>query len=155
MTAHRIRIEGDPMGQLNSEPIAIPDRVAGCQLTFPSSGRHGSLQYINAACLINAQAPSSAFYAANCDPALGLPAPTCINVDFSLVKNTKVSKISENFAVQFRAEFFNVLNHTNFAPPTDNLEAFDNTGAPVSGFGQITATQVPNREIQFALKFTW
>jgi len=32
MTAHRIRIEGDPMGQLNSEPIAIPDRVAGCQL---------------------------------------------------------------------------------------------------------------------------
>jgi hypothetical protein len=74
---------------------------------------------------------------------------------FSPVKNTKVSKISENFAVQFRAEFFNVLNHTNFAPPTDNLEAFDNTGAPVSGFGQITATQVPNREIQFALKFTW
>jgi hypothetical protein len=172
MTAHRIRIEGDPMGQLNSEPIAIPDRVAGCQLAFPSSGRRGSLQYINPACLINAQAPSSAFYAANCDPALGLPAPTCINllgnlgrnviigpglvnVDFSLVKNTKVSKISENFAVQFRAEFFNVLNHTNFAPPTDNLEAFDNTGAPVSGFGQITATQVPNREIQFALKFTW
>jgi hypothetical protein len=163
-------VEGDPMGQLNSEPIAIPDRVSGCPLTFPSSGRHGSLQYINPACLINAQTPSASFYSAHCDPKFA--APTCINLlgnlgrntiigpglvnfDFSLVKNNKIPRISENFAVQFRAEFFNVFNHTNFAPPVDNLEAIDATGAPVPGFGQIDATQVPNREIQFALKFTW
>ena len=163
-------VEGDPMGQLNSEPIAIPDRVSGCQLTFPSSGRHGSLQYINPACLINTQAPSAGFYSANCDQRFA--APTCINLlgnlgrntvigpglvnfDFSIVKNTKVPKISETFAVQFRAEFFNILNHTNFAPPVDNLEAIDATGNPVPGFGQIDATQVPNREIQFALKITW
>jgi Carboxypeptidase regulatory-like domain/TonB dependent receptor len=163
-------VEGDPMGQLNSEPIAIPDRVAGCQLTFPSSGRHGSLQYVNPACLINAQAPSQSFYNANCDPKFA--APTCINllgnlgrntiigpglvnVDFSMVKNNKIPRISENFAIQFRAEFFNVFNHTNFAPPVDNLEALDASGNPVPGFGQIDATQIPNREIQFALKFTW
>jgi hypothetical protein len=163
-------VEGDPMGQLNSEPIAIPDRVPGCQLTFPSSGRHGSLQYINPACLVNAQAPSAGFYSTNCDQRFA--APTCLNLlgnlgrnviigpgllnfDFSMVKNNKIPRISENFAVQFRAEFFNVFNHTNFAPPVDNLEAIDATGAPVPGFGQIDATQVPNREIQFALKFTW
>ena len=163
-------VEGDPMGQLNSEPIAIPDRVSGCQLTFPSSGRHGSLQYINPACLINAQAPNASFYSTNCDQRFA--APTCINllgnlgrntiigpglvnVDFSLVKNSKIPRISENFAVQFRAEFFNVFNHTNFAPPVDNLEALDPSGSPVPGFGQIDATQTPNREIQFALKFTW
>lgn len=163
-------VEGDPMGQLNSEPIAIPDRVSGCQLTLPSSGRHGSLQYINPACLINAQAPSASFYSANCDQRFA--APTCINllgnlgrntiigpglvnVDFSMVKNTKIPRISENFGVQFRAEFFNVFNHTNFAPPVDNLEALDPSGSPVPGFGQIDATQVPNREIQFALKFVW
>ena len=163
-------VEGDPMGQLNSEPIAIPDRVAGCQLTFASSGRHGSLQYINPACLVNAQAPSSGFYSANCDQRFA--APTCINLlgnlgrnaiigpglvnfDFSMVKNSKIPKISETFAIQFRAEFFNLLNHTNFAPPVDNLEAIDATGSPVPGFGQIDATQIPNREIQFALKITW
>lgn len=163
-------VEGDPMGQLNSEPIAIPDRVSGCQLTFPLSGRHGSLQYINPACLTNAQAPNASFYSANCDQRFA--APTCINllgnlgrntiigpglvnVDFSLVKNSKIPRISENFAVQFRAEFFNVFNHTNFAPPVDNLEALDPSGNPVPGFGQIDATQTPNREIQFALKFTW
>jgi hypothetical protein len=162
-------VEGDPMGQLNSEPIAIPDRVAGCSLTLPSSARH-TLQYINPTCFVNAQAPSSAFYSAHCDPSFA--APTCINLlgnlgrnsligpglvntDISLVKNTKIPKISESFNVQFRAEFFNAFNHTNFAPPVDNLEAIDATGKPVAGFGQIDSTQTPNREIQFALKFTW
>lgn len=179
-------VEGDPMGQLNSEPIAIPDRVAGCPLTFPSSGRHGSLQYINSACLINAQAPDQTFFNANCDPnppfgkngarvslaSLGVPPLTCfnllgnlgrntiigpglVNFDFSMAKNNKIPRISETFAIQFRAEFFNVFNHTNFAPPVDNLEALDAHGQPVPGFGQIDATQVPNREIQFALKFVW
>ncbi|PYT99120.1 MAG: hypothetical protein DMG38_13170 [Acidobacteria bacterium] len=181
-------VEGDPMGQLNSEPIAIPDRVAGCQLTLPSSGRHGALQYINPNCFVNAQAPASlvgqcqpsGFRPPNLNPTPptppdpgnpGIPGtcanllgnlgrntvigPRLVNFDFSVVKNSKIPRISENFAVQFRAEFFNVFNHTNFAPPVDNLEALDASGNPVPGFGQIDATQVPNREIQFALKFTW
>jgi Carboxypeptidase regulatory-like domain/TonB-dependent Receptor Plug Domain/TonB dependent receptor len=159
-------LEGDPMGQLNSEPLAIPDRIPGCKLSNPGNPN----QYINANCLTNAQAPSAAFYTANCDKSF--PAPTCINllgnlgrnaiigpglinVDFSLVKNTKVPKISENFNVQFRAEFFNILNHPNFAPPVNNLEAFDPSGNLTPGFGQITNLQVPSREIQFALKFLW
>ncbi len=179
-------IGGDPMGQLNSAPIAIPDVVAGCQMTNPSSGRHGSLQFINPACFTNAQAPDQAFFNAHCDPtppfgpggtkvtlqSLGLSPLTCfnllgnlgrntvvgpglVNVDFSVVKNFKVSKISENFNVQFRTEFFNVFNHANFAPPVDNLQSLDGNGAPVGGFGQFTALQVPTREIQFALKIVW
>jgi hypothetical protein len=72
-----------------------------------------------------------------------------------MVKNTKVPKISENFNVQFRTEFFNVFNHANFAPPIDNLQSLDGNGAPVSGFGQLTSLQVPTREIQFALKIIW
>jgi hypothetical protein len=81
--------------------------------------------------------------------------PGLINVDYSMVKNTKIPKISESFNVQFRAEFFNVLNHPNFAPPVNNLEAIDPTGKPTPGFGQITNLQVPSREIQFALKLIW
>jgi outer membrane receptor protein involved in Fe transport len=162
-------LEGDPMGQLNSEPLAIPDRLTGggCNSLINPGNPN---QYIKAQCLVNAQAPSQAFYAANCDKSF--PFPTCINllgnlgrntiigpglvnVDFSAVKNTKIPRISETFNVQFRAEFFNVLNHPNFAPPINNLEAIDATGSPVPGFGQITNLQVPSREIQFALKFIW
>jgi hypothetical protein len=36
------------------------------------------------------------------------------NVDFSLAKNTR---ISERVGLQFRAEFFNIFNHPNFALP--------------------------------------
>jgi hypothetical protein len=67
--------------------------------------------------------------------------PGLVNVDFSVVKNTKVPKISENFNVQFRTEFFNVFNHANFAPPLDNLQSFDASGNLVGGFGQLTALQ--------------
>jgi hypothetical protein len=174
-------LEGDPMGQLNSEPLAIPDRIPGCKLTNPGNPNN----YINANCLTNAIAPAGFtgqcqtagfvppnLNAATPDPGSpGIPGtcinllgnlgrnaiigPGLINVDFSVVKNTKIPKISENFNVQFRAEFFNVLNHPNFAPPVNNMEAFDPSGNLTPGFGQITNLQVPSREIQFALKFIW
>jgi len=37
--------------------------------------------------------------------------PNFFNIDFSIVKDTK---LAENVNLQFRAEFFNVLNHPNF-----------------------------------------
>ena len=59
--------------------------------------------------------------------------------------------------LQFRAEMFNVLNRANFAAvPAGNLEALDSTGSQVGKFGRLDAPlQVPNREIQFALKLIW
>jgi hypothetical protein len=175
---------GDLMGQGNSEPIAIPDVIAGCSLTNPSSGRTGNLQFINPNCFTNAVAPNQAFASANCDqgfftrfknanPTLPAPNPlTCINllgnlgrntiigpglfnVDYSMLKDNKITRISESFDIQFRAEFFNILNHANFAPPVDNLQARDANGVPISGFGQLTRLQTPGREIQFALKVIW
>jgi hypothetical protein len=176
-------IEGDPMGQLNGEPMSIPDYVSGCKLTNTSSGRSGALQYINPNCYINAVAPSG-FDLSQCDqgfilryaannPGASLPANTCINLlgnlgrntvigpgllnlDFSVVKDNYIKRITESFNVQFRAEFFNVLNRANFAPPkAGNLEALSATGTTPPGFGILTTTQVPNREIQFALKLIW
>ena len=164
-------IAGDFMGQLNSEPIAILDRVPGCQLTFPSSGRRGNLQYVNPACFAFPVAPAGINPLTSCDQAFNaansLPASTCINLlgnlgrntlvgpglfnlDYSMVKNTKISKISEAFNVQFRAEFFNLFNHANFAPPVDNLDVL---GGP--SFGQLTRLQSPERQIQFGLKIIW
>ena len=87
--------------------------------------------------------------------------PSIYNMDFSLVKNTYVRRISEAFNAQFRAEFFNVFNHSNLAPPGVNaltggsLELYSNVEQLVPGFGRMTATSTPNRQIQFALKLIW
>jgi len=179
------------MGQLNGEPMAIPDYVSGCKVANTSTGRTGALQYINPNCFINAVAPSAAFFNAappfGCDKSFitnyatsnpGLPAlspltcinllgnlgrntvigPGLLNLDFSVVKDNYIKKITESFNVQFRAEFFNVLNRTNFAAPdASNLEAFTATGTTAPNFGTLTSTlpAAPNREIQFALKLLW
>jgi len=49
--------------------------------------------------------------------------PGLTNLDLALLKDTKVRKISEQFRVQFRAEFFNVLNHANFGLPVAGVFA--------------------------------
>ena len=70
-----------------------------------------------------------------------LDGPGLATVNFSIVKSTRVT---ERLNVQFRAEFFNLLNRTNFNLP-DNF-----VGSPT--FGQITSAQDPRRT-QLALKF--
>ena len=81
--------------------------------------------------------------------------PDLWNFDTALLKDTKIPKISEAFAVQFRAEFFNVFNHANFAPPP-SLGVFNlnpnGTAAPNPAFGQLTSTATSSRQIQFGLK---
>src|SRR5205807_962011 len=43
--------------------------------------------------------------------------PRLTTVDLSIFKNTRIPAISETFNIQFRAEFFNILNQTNFLSP--------------------------------------
>jgi hypothetical protein len=67
--------------------------------------------------------------------------PGQFNWDLSVAKTTR---LREAWTIQFRAEFFNAWNHAQFGNP----------GTEVTGvnFGQITATTVNPRLIQFALK---
>jgi hypothetical protein len=81
------------------------------------------------------------------------------SLDFSIFKNNKIRRISENFNVQFRVEMFNVMNHPNFAPPgpgDGNTDIFDPTGAagapPAGTAGALLRTTVSERQIQFAIK---
>jgi len=84
-----------------------------------------------------------------------LVGPGLVTFDMSLFKNNPIKRISETFNVQFRTEFFNILNHANFSPPTDNNIIFDGDGNPVPGAGAITSTSTTSRQIQFALKVVW
>lgn len=88
--------------------------------------------------------------------------PGLINVDFSMVKNNYVPSMSESFDVQFRADSFNVVDRTNFAPPApaanqggEPLEILSSVGRPAPGFGLITSTPTPARQIQLASRVIW
>jgi len=72
--------------------------------------------------------------------------PSAYNVDTSLFKRVAVS---EALTLQFRAEFFNILNHADFDTP--NPIVFSGTGLSSSA-GVITETANRERQIQFALK---
>jgi hypothetical protein len=85
--------------------------------------------------------------------------PNTRNWDFSLVKDTKAGFLGEAGMVEFRAEFFNLLNHPIFGSPSGiaytgdpaDLTPFSET--PSTGAGQIKSTIPDNqREIQLALK---
>jgi hypothetical protein len=69
--------------------------------------------------------------------------PPTSRVDFTMAKNFR---FSENVSIQFRAEAFNVFNHTNFRGLSTS-RAITNTT-----FGQVTSFRDP-RVMQFGLKF--
>jgi hypothetical protein len=80
--------------------------------------------------------------------------------DFSLVKDTKLGFLGEAGMLEFRAEFFNVINHPNFSGGSHfNVQVFNGSTGDLGPFseqpgnGRVT-TQVQDnqREIQFALR---
>jgi hypothetical protein len=75
--------------------------------------------------------------------------PDQADVDLTLSKSQQVHWPKEGASVQFRADFFNALNHPNFAGP-DNAY----TTTP-SAFGTITSMSTNPRVIQLALRFSF
>jgi Carboxypeptidase regulatory-like domain/TonB dependent receptor len=70
--------------------------------------------------------------------------PTYKNFDFNTFKNIP---LWEWATLQFRAEFFNIFNHTNYGTPSNSTQT--------PSFGQITGAAGSSREIQFALKLSF
>ncbi|HTC64689.1 MAG TPA: TonB-dependent receptor [Candidatus Saccharimonadales bacterium] len=180
----------DPLGLGNSgaDQFGPLVKVAGCNpIDSNYAGSNpGSPQYINPACYTEpylptavaqtlkypcasfsspAQpAPTGQTYCANLSPfnigRNSITGPKFYNMDFSILKNFPVKRISEAFNVQFRAEMFNIFNHDNFVPPQPcsgdcNAGLFDSNGATTSAAGQIHELAGLPREIQFALKVGW
>lgn len=161
-------IGGDPLGLNSNDPWAYPNRLTGHGCTSAVNPGHPN-NYINLDCFsvpmatpaIAAQCTPFSAVAGSCANLLGnsgrntLIGPGLVNLDFSVMKNNYIPKISEKFNAQFRAEFFNILNRANFAAPIDNSTLFDETGAPIGGAGAVDSTSTTSREIQFALKLIW
>jgi hypothetical protein len=88
----------------------------------------------------------------------GLTSPGLRDVDFAILKDTRVPKVSETFDVQFRAEAFNLLNHTNLGLPATGLYSQGPvvngvlTGNVLANAGTFTSTFSPQRTLQFGLK---
>jgi outer membrane receptor protein involved in Fe transport len=80
-----------------------------------------------------------------------LPGPGIVDFDYSVIKDTP---LKERTHLQFRAEFFNILNHPNFALPNASVfvQGVNGGGSFNPTFGKITATTTNSRQIQFALK---
>ena len=73
--------------------------------------------------------------------------PGINNVDLSIFKTFK---FNERSALEFRTEFFNAFNHTQFLLSGNSSSVFGFTGS----FGQLTQARDP-RIIQFALKLSF
>jgi outer membrane receptor protein involved in Fe transport len=167
-----VLIAGDPLGQNSTDPFAFASRVVGPGCGNPVTGNVNG--YIKLSCFSVPTAPAS--FAGSCQLAVdgnGTPIPgTCMNlfgnagrntvigpglanVDFSAFKNNYIPRISETFNIQFRAEFFNILNHPNFQSPVKHNAIFNTDGSPASGAGVINSTTTSSRQIQFGLKIIW
>ena len=79
-------------------------------------------------------------------PRGALHGPGLFSMDTSFFKDLEVK---EGMNLQFRAEFFNVLNRTNFGPPA--IVTFSGGNYSPSA-GAITSTATTSRQVQFALK---
>ena len=128
----------------NDNELIRPNIVAGCN---PNAGPHTVNEWFNTACFV--EPPLGELGNANREPVTG---PDFVNTDFSVIKQFKLPW--ENMGLNFRAEFFNLFNHAQFATPnsTSSLATPDIAGA---GFGSIGATVNNPRLVQFGLKLTF
>ncbi|WP_263352510.1 TonB-dependent receptor [Acidicapsa acidisoli] len=114
-----------------------PDMVAGCD---PHVANHSKLQWINASCFV--APPAGQLGDAARVPVVG---PDFVNTDFSVVKQFALPR--REMGLNFRAEFFNLFNHTQFGSPVNDLKA--------PGFGAVNSTVNNPRLIQLALKLSF
>jgi hypothetical protein len=161
----------DPANTLNHDDFAYPNRLGGAGCSTPTNpGNPGN--YIKTECFGIPTAPDANFWSTNCINGGTVTNLQCFNLrgnagrniiigpgvtnlDFSVFKNNRVKRVSENFNVQFRVEMFNIMNHPNFAPPgpgDGNTDIFLSNATPSGLAGKLIRTTIPERQIQFAVK---
>ena len=118
----------------NAGGDARPDAVPGVPITPPEG--QSRQQWFNPAAFTNPRDGQVGNVGRNT-----LSGPGNITIEFSIFKNFS---ISERAKIQFRSEFFNLINHPNFGGLSTT---YDSTNP-----GELT-TAGTSRQVQFALKF--
>ena len=131
-------------------PFAFSRATVVAGQLIPSSG--GSAR---------AGAPGTDFGNVGRNPLRG---PTQYNMDLSIGKRFQ---LSESRSIEFRAEFFNLLNSVNYANPISDLAAVEESGGTINettgqivqgsagDFGKIISTSNNPRIMQVAVKFNF
>ena len=112
-----------------------PDRIANGTLSNPTA---------------NAWFDTSAFVAHSTPMTYGTSGINPLHSDGQQQLDSSLSKIfriTERQQLQFRVDAFNTFNHPNFMAPDSNVGD--------GGEGQVTATSVDNRRLQFALRYSF
>jgi hypothetical protein len=142
---------GFPLVFSNSKPNYVtlfgagsrPNYVAGCKKSAPAGGAAKLTEWFNTACF---SAPADFTFGdeGRTDPTLR--GDGVRNFDWALFKRTRFGP-DEKLGLEFRAEFFNLFNRTQFAPP--------NTSFGSATFGEVTSSYPGTnpRLVQFGLKF--
>jgi hypothetical protein len=127
-----------------------PSTLSSGSITQRLGGNSGGSGYFNPSAFTSA--PTGGIYGNGTgfgDSGVGMVlGPGQFNWDISIVKTTR---IGEHQSLIFRTEFFNAFNHAQFINPV--LTYAPSTPTQPSTFGEITATSVNPRIMQFALKY--
>lgn len=133
-----VTVSGDPLG--NGVNAIGGAEFAGVKSNCNVRGSRSFTQFFNTSCFM---APALGTLYGTAAPGI-VEGPGLTNLDFALMKNGRVmEKWGHTLSYQFRAEFFNGLNHPSFT----NIDS--NFGD--SNFGRITSATT-QREIQLGLK---
>jgi hypothetical protein len=120
----------------NTGTFTRPNRV--CDGNLPSS-QQSITEWYNVSCFV--APPIYTFGNAGRNILIG---PGLTTWDFG---GDKDFRLTERFGLQFRSEFFNVLNHANFGLPNGSIGS--------TSAGTVTTVITNARQIQFALRLHW
>ena len=123
-------------GYTASSSLVLPNRICN-----PNSGSniHSQLQWFNTSCFVNAA------FGVWGNSALGaVTDPGINNWNIATAKRLPLGFLREGHALEFRADFFNAWNHTQWLSSDKSMTS--------ATYGRITSTH-PARQVQFALRY--
>jgi len=126
--------------QWNGSSLNRPNQVCN-----PNTSHHTVQEWFNTSCFVSVTNLGLTGELGNASrtPVSG---PDFVNTDFSAFKNFK---IREKYGLEFRAEIFNLFNHSQFYLGGGSTGMQDVSGA---NFGAVTGTVNNPRLVQFALR---
>ena len=137
---------GSVYGRAGTPTVTLCPGVSANALSTEGSVSDRLYQWIDSTTLCNpAIVGTDGATAYGTAPQSIMAGPGQVNTDFSIGKRTKVGGIREDSELAFRVEFYNALNHPQFANPGTTFRT--------ASFGAVTGTSVAPRLIQFGLKY--